>query len=63
MTTPPLNRDQQIAMMTGARERRAAVLVRWSQNDEIQQMLRQPVGRTDAHSLEQADDYLRLRRA
>ncbi|HRK42250.1 MAG TPA: hypothetical protein PLH11_04340 [Gemmobacter sp.] len=63
MTTPPLDRDQQIAVMTGARERRAAVLARWAKDEGIQQMFRQPVEQMDAHSLLQADAYLQLRHA
>lgn len=53
MTTLPLNRDQQISVMTSARNRRATTLERWSQDDEIQQMLRQTVGRTDVANLEE----------
>lgn len=63
MSTPPLNRDQQIAMMQGARERRVAVLARWSKDTGIERMLRQTVTRSEAHTLEQADEYMERRRA
>ena len=63
MSTPPLTRDQQIEMMKGTRDRRAAILERWSKDEDIQRMFRQSVKHSDAHALEQMDEYLMLRRA
>jgi hypothetical protein len=63
MSAPPLSRDQQIQVMKGARDRRAATLARWSQDPEIHRLFVQPVTRTEAHSLEKADEYIEQRRA
>jgi len=41
--TEPLNRQQQIEIMTGARDRHAAIRERWANDPNIQEFLRQPV--------------------
>jgi hypothetical protein len=40
MTTPPLNRDEQIHFMSNALNRRARTLERWASNKELQRSLR-----------------------
>ncbi|RMC35355.1 hypothetical protein [Paracoccus alkanivorans] len=40
MSTPPLNRDQQIELMVNAAERHAAQTARWMGNAQIQAVLR-----------------------
>lgn len=45
MGRAPLKRDEQIAFMKNACERRAAVIERWSKSEMIQAALREPARR------------------
>lgn len=40
MTTAPMNRDDQIQMMVGAKERHAARTARWAQDTSVVEVVR-----------------------
>jgi hypothetical protein len=51
MSTPPLNRDEQIHFMSTAKQRRAEAVERWANNTELQRSLRMTA---DEHKAQEA---------